>query len=154
MHSPCTTLIARGRPRPVKRALVAVEGKEDGDRIVQWLKNHPFMNPVELCIFSVVVPLRVSEPYMMAGLESWSTVARTYAEDLVNSVAASLLGLGHNIRTSVGMGEAAPTVAAQAQGMDLIVASTHGRHGVERFLFGSISHSIVHRASEPVLIIH
>jgi nucleotide-binding universal stress UspA family protein len=134
--------------------LVAVEGKEDGNRIVRWLKDHPFMNPVELSIFSAVVPLRVSEPYMMAGLESWSTVARAYADDLVKSVATSLLGLGYQIRTSVGMGEAAPTIAAQAQGMDLIIASTHGRHGLERLLFGSISHAIVHRASEPVLIIH
>ena len=68
MHSTCTTLVARGQARPIQRVLVAVEGKEDADRIVQWLQRHPFMNPVELCILSVVVPLKVAEPYMMAGL--------------------------------------------------------------------------------------
>jgi nucleotide-binding universal stress UspA family protein len=38
--------------------------------------------------------------------------------------------------------------------MDLIVVSTSGRRGLDRLLLGSVSHSIVHRASEPVLIIH
>jgi nucleotide-binding universal stress UspA family protein len=154
MHSPCTTLVVRGGARPVRRVLVAVEGKEDAARIVQWLKMHPFLNPVELCILSVVVPLRVSEPYMIAGFESWTTVSKTYAEDLVKSVAASLLATAENVRTCVATGEAAATVAAQAKDMDLIVVATHERHGLDRFLLGSVSHAIVHRAAEPVLIIH
>jgi nucleotide-binding universal stress UspA family protein len=154
MHSPCTTLVVHGRARPIKRVLVAVEGKEDGDRIVRWLKEHPFMNPVELCVFSAAVPLRVSEPYMMAGMESWSKVTTTYAEDLVKNVAASLLGPAYTVRTCIATGEAAAAVASQAEGMDLIVAATHGRRGLERFLFGSISHAIVHRASASVLIVH
>jgi nucleotide-binding universal stress UspA family protein len=37
--------------------------------------------------------------------------------------------------------------------MDLIVVATHGRHGLDRFLLGSISHGIVHRADKPVLVI-
>jgi nucleotide-binding universal stress UspA family protein len=154
MHSPSTTLVVRGGARPVHRVLVAVEGKEDADRIVQWLYTHPFINSVELCVLSVVVPLRVAEPYMMAGLESWSAVAKTHAEDLVKSVATSLPASAYNVRTCVAMGEATPTIAAQADGMDLIVASTHGRQGLDRFLLGSVSHSIVHRALEPVLIVH
>jgi nucleotide-binding universal stress UspA family protein len=154
MHSPCTTLIARGEARPIQRVLVAVEGKEDGDRIVRWLHNHPFMNPVELCILSVVVPLGVAEPYMMAGFEPWSEVARTYADDLVKSVAASFTAPAYKVRTCVATGQAAAAVSAQAEGMDLIVASSQGRHGLDRFLMGSVSHSIVHRASGPVLIVH
>ncbi|MDF2756173.1 MAG: putative Universal stress protein [Nitrospira sp.] len=154
MHSPCTTLIARREARPIQRVLVAVEGKEDADRIVGWLHDHPFMNPVELCILSVVVPLGVAEPYMLAGLEPWSEVARTYAEDLVKRVAASFSAPAYKVRTCVATGQAAATVAAQAEGMDLIVVSTQGRHGLDRFLMGSVSHSIVHRVSGPVLIVH
>ena len=154
MHSPCTTLIARREARPIQKVLVAVEGKEDGDRIVGWLHDHPFMNPVELCILSVVVPLGVAEPYMLAGLEPWSEVARTYAEDLVKRVAASFPSPAYKVRTCVATGQAAATVAAQSEGMDLLVGSTQGRHGLDRFLMGSVSHSIVHRVSSPVLIVH
>ena len=154
MHSPCTTLVVRGEARPVQRVLVAVEGKEDADRIVKWLHTHPFMGSVDFLVLSVVVPLRASEPYLMVGWESWSGMAKNYAEDLVKSVAASLLAGGQKVRTCIETGEAAPTIAAQSQGMDLIVTATHGRHGFDRFLMGSISHAIVHRASAPVLIVH
>jgi nucleotide-binding universal stress UspA family protein len=154
MHSPCTTLIARREARPIQKVLVAVEGKEDGDRIVGWLHDHPFMNPVELCILSVVVPLGVAEPYMLAGLEPWSEVSRTYAEDLVKRVAASFPSPAYKVRTCVATGQAAATVAAQSEGLDLLVGSTQGRHGLDRFLMGSVSHSIVHRVSSPVLIVH
>ena len=154
MHSPCTILVARREARPIQRVLVAVEGKEDADRIVRWLHAHPFMNPVELCILSVVVPLRAAEPYMIAGLEPWSEVSRTYAEDLVKNVAASFAPPAYKVRTCVAIGEAAATISAQAEGMDLIVASSQGRHGLDRVLLGSISHSIVHRASGQVLIVH
>jgi nucleotide-binding universal stress UspA family protein len=154
MHSPCTTLIARREARPIQKVLVAVEGKADADRIVGWLHDHPFMNPVELCILSVVVPLGVAEPYMLAGLEPWSEVSRTYAEDLVKRVAASFPSPAYKVRTCVATGQAAATVAAQSEGMDLLVGSTQGRHGLDRFLMGSVSHSIVHRVSSPVLIVH
>lgn len=154
MHAPCTTLVVRGGARPVRRVLVAVEGKDDADRIVQWLQRHPFIDPVELCVLSVVVPLRAAEPYMVAGFESWSAVATTYAEDLVKRVAASLLSPAYKVSTRVVTGEAAATVAAEAKDMDLVVVATHERHGVDRFLLGSVSHSIVHRVTEPVLVIH
>ena len=153
MHSPCTTLIVRGEVRPIRRVLVAVEGKEDADRIVQWLNTHPFMNSVDACILSVVVPLRASEPYFLVGSESWTTMATTHANELVASVAASLRTPAYTVQTRVATGEAAATVAEQAKDMDLIVTATHGRHGLDRFLLGSISHGIVHRADKPVLVI-
>jgi nucleotide-binding universal stress UspA family protein len=154
MNSPCTTLVARGGSRPIKRVLVAVEGKEDAGRIVQWLKDHPFKDAVELCILSVVVPLGVDDPYLAAQWETWSAIGKTNAEDLVKGVAASLLIPAYTVRTRVATGNAAAVIAAEAEGMDLIVASSHGRHGLDRFLMGSVSHSIVHRTSGPVLIVH
>jgi nucleotide-binding universal stress UspA family protein len=154
MHSPFTTLVMRGTPRPVKRVLVAVEGKEDGDRIVQWLRDHPFKDAVELCILSVVVPLGVQDSSLMAGLASWLTMAKANAEALVRSVAVSLPAPGYTVSTRVATGDAAAVIAASAEGMDLILAASHGRHGLDRFLLGSVSHSIVHRTSGPVLIVH
>ena len=154
MHAHCPILVVRGGDRAIQRVLVAVEEKEDADRIIQWLRRHPFINPVELCVLCVVVPLRAAEPYMVAGFESWTAVATTHAEDLVKSVGASLLSPAYKVSTRVATGEAAATVAEQAQGMDLVVVASHGRHGLDRFLLGSVSHSIVHRVAGPVLVIH
>ena len=153
MHSPCTTLVVRGGSRPVKRVLVAVEGKEDGGRIVQWLKEHPFKDSVELRVMSVVVPLKVDDPYLATELDSWLAAANRYADDVVKGVAAALAP-SYTVQTRVVTGDAAAMIAAEAEGMDLIVAASHGRHGLERFLLGSVSHSIVHGTSGPVLIVH
>jgi nucleotide-binding universal stress UspA family protein len=35
----------------------------------------------------------------------------------------------------------------------LIVVGSHGRKGVDRFLLGSVSHGIVHRAGCSVLVV-
>ncbi|BFU94841.1 MAG: putative Universal stress protein [Nitrospira sp.] len=154
MHAACPTLVVRGEARPARRVLAAVEGKDDAERIVQWLRCHPFINPVELCVLSVVVPLRAGGPFMAAGIESWTAAAQSYAEDLVKSVAASLSSPAYRVTTRVATGEAAAMVAEQAKDMDLVVVASHQRHGVDRFLLGSVSHSILHRVAGPVLVVH
>jgi nucleotide-binding universal stress UspA family protein len=50
-------------------------------------------------------------------------------------------------------GEAAVTVAEQADGFDLVVTASHGRKGLERFLLGSVSHAIVHHVACPILVV-
>ena len=153
LHGPCTTLVVRGDARPIKRVLVAVEGKQDAGRIVQWLSDYPFKEAVELCILSVVVPLAVDDPYGITQRDSWSAAAKTAAEDVVKDAASALVS-AYQVSTRVATGDAAATVAAEAQGMELVVTSTHGRRGLERVLLGSVSHSIVHRVSGPILIVH
>ena len=43
--------------------------------------------------------------------------------------------------------------AASAESADLIVLGTHGRHGVNRSLFGSVSDHVVRNAPCPVVVV-
>jgi nucleotide-binding universal stress UspA family protein len=43
--------------------------------------------------------------------------------------------------------------AASAEGADLIVLGTHGRRGVERSIFGSVSDHVVRNAPCPVVVV-
>jgi len=153
MHASRSTLVVKGAARPVQRVLVAVEGKEDADRVIQWLRLHPFANPIKLCVVSVVVPVRLADPYSMAGVEAWSTAATRHAEDVVKTAGVALLSTHYMVSTKVIKGEVAATVAEQAKDTDLVVIASHGRHGVDRLLLGSMSHSIVHRVQCSVLVI-
>ncbi len=153
LHATRPTLIVKGAAHPVQRVLVAVEGHEDAERIKQWLLVHPFANAVELTILSVVVPVRLADPYNVVGYESWSIAARTSAEDLVKTMGAGLMGSRYSIGTRVIDGDVAATVAEQAKHADLVVVASHGRKGLERFLLGSVSHAIVHRVGCPVLVV-
>lgn len=151
------TLIVKGDAKPVQRVLVAVEGQEDGDRIVQWLRAHPFTHPVEVCVLNVVEPIRPIDPYDTGVFQDWAAAEKTGAEDVVKTVGAALLSSHGTVRTSVSTrvatGEVAQTVAAEAQDRDLLVVASHGRRGVNRLLMGSVSHAILHRAAGSVLVV-
>lgn len=153
MHATRPTLIVKSDARPIQRVLIAVEGRPDAERIKQWLLVHPFVNPVELLILSVVVPLRLADPYNLVGFEAWADRAMSYAEDLVKTVGSELMGSRYSIGTRVVTGDVASAVAEQAKDMDLVVVASHGRKGLERFLLGSASHAIVHRVHCPILVV-
>lgn len=51
------------------------------------------------------------------------------------------------------LGKVIATEAANWEA-DLIVATTHGRVGVDRMLLGSVADDILHNATMPVLLVH
>jgi nucleotide-binding universal stress UspA family protein len=152
-HASRPTLIVKGPARPIQRVLVAVEGRDDADRIIQWLTRHRFGAPVELCVLNVVVPIGLDSPYDALGAHAWWEDAERYAEEFVKATAAKLLDSLYTVGTKVAVGNPAAMVEEQAQGMDLVVVASHGRKGIDRFLLGSVSHAIVHHVSCPVLVI-
>ncbi|MBP6262484.1 MAG: universal stress protein, partial [Nitrospira sp.] len=81
LHGDCTTLIVKEREGPVKRVTVAIEGHEDGARIKAWLLNHPFKNPVDLTIVSVVRQIPSTDPFSLFPLQDWTGIAVRSAED-------------------------------------------------------------------------
>jgi nucleotide-binding universal stress UspA family protein len=152
-HTSRPTLIVKGPARQIRRVLVAVEGPEDADRIVQWLTRHRFTAPVELCVLNVVVPVGLDSPYDALGAKAWWEGAETYAEEFVKETAAKLLDSKYTVSTKVAVGSPAALIEEKAHTMDLVVAASHGRRGLARFLLGSVSHAIVHHVSCPVLVI-
>ncbi|MDH5641678.1 MAG: universal stress protein [Nitrospira sp.] len=152
-HATRTTLIVKGPARPIKRVLVAVEGRDDADRIVQWLTRNRFASPVELCVLNVVVPVGLDSPYDALGAKAWWEGAETYAEEFAKETAAKLLESRYTVSTNVAVGDPTALIEEQAQSVDLVVVASHGRTGIARFLMGSVSHAVVHHVSCPVLVI-
>lgn len=152
-HASRPTLIVKGPSRPIQRVLVAVEGRDDADRIIQWLTRHRFPTTVELCVLNAVVPIGLDSPYDALGAKSWWEGAESYAEEFVKETAAKLLDSRYTLSTKVTVGNPAAVVEEQAHSSDLVVVTSHGRKGIDRFLLGSVSHAIVHHVSCPVLVI-
>ena len=153
MHATHSTLIAKGAARPIQRVLVAIQGHEDAERIVSWLTRFRFTAPVELALCNVVVPIGLEDPYDPLGSKAWWQAAERHAEDFVKSTAAKLLDSRYTVSTKVAVGDPAATLADEATKSDLVVVASHGRKGISRFLMGSVSHSVVHQATCPVLIL-
>lgn len=153
LHSSRPTLIVRGPARKVQRVLVAIEDRDDADRVIRWLTQHPFVSPVELLVFHAVTPIGVNEPYVGPEISAWLEDVQRYAEELVQSTAGKLSNSQYTVTTKVVQGNPAAVIEQEAKGMDLVVVTSHGRKGISRFLLGSVSHAVVHHVTCPVLVL-
>jgi nucleotide-binding universal stress UspA family protein len=153
LHATVPTLIVKGKARPVARVLMAVESREDTIRLHRWLTSHPFKNPVAVTILSVVPSLEMVNDQLMVKLKSWSEQNTQHAEQVVRDTAQTLAGPHFTVSTMVRAGDPATVVCEVGNSHDLIVIGSHGRKGFDRFLLGSVSHGIVHRANTSVLVV-
>ena len=153
LHATVPTLIVKGKARPVASVLMAVEGLEDAIRLRTWLTSHPFKNPVAVTILSVVPSLHMIDPQVMVGLEGWSEQHKRHAEQVVNETAQALASPHFTVSTMVRTGDPVATVCEVGTSHDLLVVGSHGRKELGRFLLGSVSHGIVHRADHSVLVV-
>jgi nucleotide-binding universal stress UspA family protein len=147
------TLIVKGKARPVNRVLMAVEGREDAIRVQTWLTLHPFKNPVTVTILSVLPPLHNISEELLATLKNKIEQSKRDAEQTVNDTARALASPHIAVSTDVRVGDPVTTVCEVGHSHDLIVVSTHGRTGLNRFVWGSVSDGIIHRAGCSVLVV-
>jgi nucleotide-binding universal stress UspA family protein len=154
LHAGTSTLVVKGKARPVSRVLVAIEGYDDAARLKAWLTAHPFRTPVNLTVLSVAAALhQMMEPHMVVGLQTLTEEMARRAETLVKDTAGALAGASFIMSTEVRVGDPVTTVCDIGRSYDLIVVGSHGRTGLDRFLLGSVSHGIVHRATTSVLVV-
>lgn len=154
-HASCPTLVVNRPMRSLRRILMAVQGPEDAAVLTKFLAAKPFKEAVEI---TVVTVLPAAQPLFPAGfskidelIEKSVVGARAFVEE----TAAALSKLQYNAKGYMLMG--APALAilqeASASDPDLILMGSHGRRGVTRFLLGSVSHTVLHRAPCPLLIV-
>ncbi|MFB6078868.1 MAG: universal stress protein [Halarchaeum sp.] len=72
-------------------------------------------------------------------------------ERIVAETADRLADAGVDVERGVVRGRPADVIVADAADVDLVAMATHGRSGVERFLLGSTTASVVRRSPTPVL---
>ncbi len=153
VHSPVPTLIVKGAARPVSKVLMAVEGQEDAVRLQAWLMAHPFKNPVSLMVLSVVSSPPVTSEHGMVQKDVAYNERTLKARQIVAETAKALNGPRFTTSADVRGGDPAEIICEVGKGYDLIVVSSHGRKGLSRFLLGSVSEDIVHRADRSVLVV-
>jgi len=153
LYATVPTLIVKGKARPVTRVLMAVQGQEDATRLQTWLTSHPFKIPVAVTILSVLAPLHNIGNQLMVEVEVTSEKSKRDAEQVVKDTAQALASPHFTVSTDVRPGDPATTVCEVGQSHDLIVVSSHGRKGLNRFMLGSVSDGIVHRAGCSVLLV-
>ena len=155
LHAPCSVLVMKSGVSKIRRILLPAEGEKDAEVALKFLARHPFRGPVQIEVMTVWPQPQVPWPITLGQSNLLEEGALDHAQKRLDLITKQLEALSYQHATSVGLGNPAYAILEQAQATnpDLIVVGSHGRKGLSRFLIGSISHAVLHRAPCPVLIV-
>ncbi|HEY82539.1 MAG TPA: universal stress protein [Dehalococcoidia bacterium] len=147
-----------------ERILVPLDGSKVGEAALEHVeklvaKMAPGMQ-VEVILFQVITSLAhyviageasVQVPYTEEEIEQIKKKAREY----LNQAGERLKSKGVKVKTKVATGKAAEEIikAADEFKADLIAMSTHGRSGLSRLTFGSVTDKVLRTGNVPVLVV-
>jgi nucleotide-binding universal stress UspA family protein len=147
-----------------ERVLVPLDGSKVGEAalpvIEQLVDKLAPGTKVEITLIGVITLLRhwvvvgeASAPVSYTDEEL--QIIKQRVSDYLTSTAESLKKRGVSVNTIVSSGNAADEIlkAADEVKADLIAMSTHGRSGLRRLAFGSITDKVMHGAGVPVLMV-
>lgn len=111
----------------------------------------------ELLLVNVVpaLPGVPPDPNYVFKIPEYEKYLHADADKHLRETREQLVGKNVKVRTQVGHGSAAEEIVliAKTEGVDLIVISTHGATGIERWVFGSVAERVVRLAECPVLTV-
>ena len=110
---------------------------------------------MEITVFTVVpIPRSIFRAGVSAP-ESKIQQALESAETFLDQAVSELKSFPYSVKGLVGMGAPAETILQQETETkpDLIVIGVHHHSAVSQILLGSVSHTVLHRSSGPVLLL-
>lgn len=146
------------------KILIPLDGSKTGETALPYVeelvsKLSPRVK-VELTLLQVVSFLT---HYVAAG-ELMTPISYTekevkqiqqQARNYLTKVAKDIRSKKVSVKIRLGIGNAAEEIirAADEISVDLIAMSTHGRHGISRWAFGSVTDKVLRGGHKPMLIV-
>jgi len=151
--APCSVLVLC-TSHPIRRILITLDGSELAEQALA-----PAME-VARRLGAVVTLLHVSEPegkHRADEAVSQHPLEHTgdSPEEYLASLADRYPKLAQNVQTALASGPVAQCILdfASAQHIDLIAMATHGRTGLRRWLYGSVTEKVIHDSTASLLIV-
>ncbi len=141
-----------------KHILVPVDGSETAQKAVEKAAG------LAKAFGSVVTVIYVIDPYPFTGLGSdfaygqaeYLSAASAEAAQATQAAQQALQEVGVPVQTRVVEEHATwrgILDAAQTAGADLIVMGSHGRHGLEKIVLGSVAQRVLSHSHLPVFVV-
>lgn len=148
-HAPCSVLVVKERPRPVRHVVLAIDGSAASDKALRFLMRQIDPRPDGPGRESIRVTLVHAMPYLKYPevKEAGKRLIRRYGEKLVGS--------GFKIQEALRLGKPADEIltVAKQEKVDLIVTGAKGLGAIRRVLLGSVSTRVVQHAHCGVLVV-
>lgn len=144
----------------VKRILVTLDGSDFSERALEPAYEIAEQFKAEVVLLRVLAPDPIA---MAAGAgpqyldlhEMREQRELSEAESYLRSIrtAWKISGVATQIRVAVGAPPEMILKVADGVDADLIAMSTHGRSGLDRFLYGSVAEAVLRGTQVPLLLI-
>ena len=152
-----TTVLARNK---LQRILVPLDGSPLAEQALPAAVALAQATGAELLLLQVIQTLdegnqRIlfkNEAAAQAAFAQWQTSAETYLQQVAQPIQAQ----GVACVCRVLLANVVETIidTAEMAGIDLLVISTHGRSGLRRWFYGSVTNKVLRGVSCPLLVIH
>ena len=139
----------------VKSLLIPTDFSENASQALGLAKEVARGPQATLHLLHVVEPVvyPADWSYAQVGFADIEQELQENAEKELAALSAKLRDEGYTVDTSVRRGRASDEICAYASecGASIIAIGTHGRSGLEHFLFGSTTERVLRKAPCPVL---
>lgn len=156
LHASCSTLVVKGPFRALDHLLVAVQGPDDAERLLGFLESKPFRRLPQVTLMTVCPqPQLPPWPLPLSTSKSLEQEALDKGKQFTDQLVERLSRMGYRAHASVELGTPTAKISEHQQSLhpDLVMLGSHGKHGLSRFLLGSVSNSLLHHITCPVLIV-
>jgi len=141
-------------PTEIDRIVIALDGSELAEAALPIAERLAKSLKATVHLVRVMVP-----PAVIFGAAYQSTLPvleemESYARQYLKTTAEKLRSTGLTTTAAVRIGIPAEVILAEAcQPGDIVVMSTHGRSGVDRWFLGSVADAVVRHGNIPVLVV-
>ena len=147
-----------------KKILLPTDGSEHANKAAKhaiWLAS---LNGAELIALNVIetsslvglpaedLIVRIKEMLKEEGRKSLENISDILKESKIEGECQKEVKL--TISTKEGSPSDVIIETVKKEGVDLIVMGTSGKHGLDRFLLGSVTENVVRSSQCPVLVVH
>jgi len=143
------------------KMLVPLDGSKDSEAVIPYVEKIAAKLGIEVILTQMVAQAYhvyagggggVTEiPYTVEEMEP----LKASAEDYLKKVTDELQEKGITVNTQVRFGAVADEIIKLADeiGVDLVTMSTHGRSGISRWAFGSVTDRVMRSGNTPVMVV-
>lgn len=139
----------------VKALLVPTDFSANASQALQYAKEIAKGTQAALHIVHIVEPVvyPADWSYAQVGFADIEQELQENAEKELKTLSEALTAEGFNVVTAVRRGRASDEICnyASEHGISIVAIGTHGRSGLEHFLFGSTTERVLRKAPCPVL---
>jgi nucleotide-binding universal stress UspA family protein len=147
------------------KILVPLDGSKIGEAAIPYVEDLISKLSAEIMIEVVLLQVLSKLNQMVAAGEAVAVIQLSESEirqqenqalGYLNKVGEALKEKGVKISAKVGIGEAAEVIVNTSQEMDadMIAMSTHGRSGLSRWAFGSVTDKVLRMGGKvPILTV-